>query len=111
MLFDDENAVRSDYSDFSDSESAKNKDSNNKTIKSIYSDKIAKNLVNSLDRVDTRMLKLHRIVKKPHQKTDLINYLGLKESLFSKSLFKSVPKLSTPDSVTKDSLSIVSTKI
>ena len=81
-IFDYESSALSNVSDFSDSESEENKDSDKKTLKKSYRDKIAKNIVTSQDRVDKRMLKLHGIVKKPRKKTDLIGFLGLKESLF-----------------------------
>ena len=112
-VFDDENVENStlrNYSNFSESESEENKDSDEKTLKSTIRDKIAKNIVTSLDKVDKRMLKLHGFVKKPHQKTDLIGYLGLKEFL-SKNLIKSTPSLSPLDPVTKESLPFDSSKL
>ena len=81
-IFDYESSALSNVSNFSDSESEENKDSDKKTLKKSYRDKIAKNIVTSLDRVDKRMLKLHGIVKNPRKKTDLIDFLGLKEALF-----------------------------
>ena len=81
-VFDYESSALSNVSDFSDSESEENKDSDKKTLKSTYRDKIAKNIVTSLDKVEKRMLKLHGFVKKPRKKTDLIGFLGLKEGLF-----------------------------
>ena len=79
LVYDDEMAVKHDESDFSASEDEENQDIKKKTNKSIYRDKIAKNLVNSHDKVDKRMLKIHRIVEKSHQKVDLISYLGSKK--------------------------------
>ena len=81
-VFDYESAALSNVSDFSDSESEENKDSDKKTLKSTNRDKIAKNIVTSHDKVDKRLLKLHSFVKKPPKKTDLIGFLGLKEALF-----------------------------
>ena len=70
MVIDDEDASLSHGSDFSDSEGEQNED----IIKIVYRNLIAKNLVNSHDKVDKRMLKLHRVVRK---------HTGVKESLFT----------------------------
>ena len=102
-VFDYESAALSNVSDFSDSESEENKDSDKKILKSTYTDKIAKNIVTSLDRVDKRMLKLHGVVKKPKKKTDLIGFLGLRDSLKRQMSAKldPVPKNSLPFDSTK----------
>ena len=52
-----------------------------RTNKSIYTDRIAKDLINSHDKVDKRMLKLHKIAENSSKSTDLIDYLGVKEGL------------------------------
>ena len=91
VAFDDEKNVMFGNSDSSNSENDEAQASKKQTNKSLYTDKIAKNLVNSHDKVDQRMLKLHKIVENSQEKTDLINYLGVKDSL-SKSLFKGLSK-------------------
>ena len=67
----------------SDSENEKDLCSKKQTNKSMYTDKIAKLLVNSHDKVDKRMLKLHKIAEKSSKSTDLIDYLGVKDGLFN----------------------------
>ena len=52
LVYDDEKAIKHDDSDFSASENEENQVIKKKTNKSIERDKIAKNLVNSQDKVD-----------------------------------------------------------
>ena len=52
-----------------------------KTSKTIFTDRIAVDLVNSRDKVDKRLLKLHKIASDSTQKTDLLDYLGVKDNL------------------------------
>ena len=93
MVFDDEDVTLSDGSDFSDSDGEQNEDK----MKITYRDLIAKNLVNSLDKVDKRMLKLHRVVRK---------HTGVKESLFRMLSMKRMLKAIPSDSVSEVDLSI-----
>ena len=51
--------------------------SKKKTSKSIFVDCIARNLVNSHDIVDKRMLKLHKIVSNSSKSRNLLDYLGV----------------------------------
>ena len=53
--------------------------------KSIYTDRIAKKIELSEDKVDQRMLKMHKIFKE--KKLDLIDLLGVKKKI-SNSLLK-----------------------
>ena len=64
-------------SDGSKSDSEKDK----KTNKSIFTDRIAKDLINSHDKVDRRLLKLHKFATGPTQKIDKMDYLGVKDLL------------------------------
>ena len=68
-------------SDGSESDKEKGK----KTNRSIFSDRIAKDLINSHDKVDHRLLKMHKITTGPTQKIDKMGYLGVKDHL-NKSL-------------------------
>ena len=71
------------------------------TNKSIYIDSIAKKLVRSFNEVDKRMLKLHKITETSHEKTNLIDYLGVRENL-SKSLFRNMQTQSKPPDQVKN---------
>ena len=81
MAYDEERAVLDEDSDFSYNESNMVLQSNKKTSLSTFTDRIAKDLINSHNKVDKRMLKLHKIVETSYEKTDLINYLGVKDNL------------------------------
>ena len=83
-------------SDGSKSESDKDKQTN----KSIFTDRIAKDLFNSRDKVDQRLLKLHKFAAGPTQKTDKLGFLGVKDLLF-KSLTQNFKK-KEPGLVKKD---------
>ena len=85
MASDDEAANKHGDSDLSHSENDIDIDDNKQTSKSIITDRIAKDLVNSRDPVDRRLLKIHKIFAVSNNKIDLIKYLGVKASL-SKSL-------------------------
>ena len=85
MASDDEVAYKHGDSDLSHSENDIDIDDNKQTSKSIITDRIAKDLVNSRDPVDRRLLKIHKIFAISNNKIDLIKYLGVKASL-SKSL-------------------------
>ena len=55
------------------------------TKKSIFTDRIAKDMIFSRDKVDRRMLKLHKLAKQtPSRRTsllDLLEYLGVSEHI------------------------------
>ena len=73
------------------------------TSKSIYTDRIVKEIIKSGDKVDKRLLKLHKISENSRTATtDLISYLGVKASL-TKRLSISEPQ-PLPESVKKDEL-------
>ena len=75
------------------------------TSKSIYTDKIAKEILNSRSKVDKRLLNLHKISENSRSsKTDLINYLGVKANL-SKRLSIGFIQPSPADLVKKDETS------
>jgi len=84
---DDEMAFSPFESDISFSEIDKGLVNTKQTSKSIFTDRIAKDLLNSHNKVNNRLLKLHRIANNSHQTTELIDFLGVKENL-SKNLFK-----------------------
>ena len=85
MTYSYEKEILHEDSAGSKSESDKNKQTN----KSIFSDRIAKDLLNSRDIVDQRLLKLHKFASRPTQKTDKLGFLGVKDLLF-KSLSQKV---------------------
>ena len=64
-------------------------------------DRVARNLIRSHEKVDKRLLKLHRISTNSHYP---FNQLGCKEVLGGESLLKSFkPEPSNPDSITDES--------
>ena len=95
MAYDHEKEILHEDSDGSESDNEKGK----KTKRSIFTDRIAKDLINSHDKVDQRLLKLHKFATGPTQKVDKMGYLGVKDLLL-KSLTSRMmnPK---PDLVTE----------
>ena len=65
-VYDDKSALLNVDSDISYSENDEDLVSKKQTSKSIYAGRIAKNLINSKDKVDKRMLKLHKILENSH---------------------------------------------
>ena len=83
-------------SDGSDSDNEKGKKNN----RSIFSDRIAKDLINSHDKVDQRLLKLHKMTTGPTHEIDKMGYLGVKDHLNKSLTSKFMNK--EPDLVKKD---------
>ena len=80
VVYDDEKTDMNEKSD-SYSESDSNQVGQERTNESFYKNKIAKDLIDSSDKVDKRMLYLHKIVEKTNKKTDLIDFLDRKNSI------------------------------
>ena len=47
----------------------------------MYIERISKDLINSKEKVDKRMLILHNIAQKAKKKTDLMNFLNVRKSI------------------------------
>ena len=97
MAYDYEKEFLYEDSDGSESDSEKGQ----KTNRSIFTDRIAKDLINSHDKVDRRLLKLHKFATGPTQKIDKMGYLGVKDLLF-KSMSMNFMNKEEPDLVKKD---------
>ena len=78
MAYNHEKEILYEDSDGSKSDTEKDK----KTNKSIFTDRIAKDLFNSRDKVDQRILKLHKFTAEKTQYIDKMDYLGIKDLLF-----------------------------
>ena len=94
MAYDHEKEILHEDSDGSESDNEKGK----KTKRSIFTDRIAKDLINSHDKVDQRLLKLHKFTTT--QKIDRMDYLGVKDLLLKKLASRFLKNL--PDVVKKD---------
>ena len=104
MACDEDKAFFHGESDLSYSEIDKDEGDKRQTSKSIFTDRIAKDLINSRNKVDIRLLKLHKIAENKYKTTDVIDLLGVKENL-SKSLFKSISQTqSQPLSLKKEEM-------
>ena len=66
VAYDDKSAQINNVSDISYSENDGELANKKQTSKSIYAGKIAKNLINSQNKIDKRMLKLHKILENSH---------------------------------------------
>ena len=64
MVVNDDKNAKIDQKSDSYSGSDSNQEGQKRTHKSIYTDRIAKDLINSKDKVDKRMLQLHKIALK-----------------------------------------------
>ena len=80
MAYDHEKEILYEDSDGSESDSERGK----KTNRSIFTGRIAKDLINSHDKVDQRLLKLHKFATGPTQKIDKMDYLGVKDLLLKR---------------------------
>ena len=96
MTYDHEKEFLYEDSDGSENVNEKDKKSN----RSIFSDRIAKDLINSHDKVDQRLLKLHKFTTGPTQKTDKMGYFGVKDILLKSLTSKMMNR--KPDLVTED---------
>ena len=80
MVYDHEKEIVYEDSEGSESDKEKGK----KTSKSIFTDMIAKDLINSHEKVDQRLLKLHKFATGQTQQNDKMSYLGIKDLLTSR---------------------------
>ena len=81
VAYDEERKLLEKDSEFSFSDNNIDRADDKETSKSTFTDRIAKDLINSRNKVSKRLLKLHKIAENRHKPTDLISYLGIKDSL------------------------------
>ena len=82
VTFEDEQALLVESSDLSQSEiESEEFEKKTSTKKSTDYNNLAKDLVNSSNRVDKRFLKLHEMHSNPNRKTGLLRWLGFNESV------------------------------
>ena len=81
MTFEDKQALLDGNTDPSSNEHDSDPFESKKSAKSTYYNNLARNLVNSKDKVDKRFMKLHEMHAYPNRKTSLLDMLGFLTTL------------------------------